>query len=63
MARSHSIYILRNMASGNVIGAFTVKHEMETARDRHERNIGPTTCLQYRDNVPYFPEHPCRLSK
>jgi hypothetical protein len=50
MARSHSIYILVDTGSGETIGCFTVKHEMQTARDKHPKR---SHCWRYRDNDPY----------
>jgi hypothetical protein len=52
MARSSYIYLLLDIASGEAVGAFTVKHEMQAARDRHPT---PTHCWRYRDNQPYGP--------
>ena len=53
MARSHYIYVLVDSGSGETIGAFTVKHEMQTVRDKHP---SPTHCWRYRDNHPYTDE-------
>lgn len=50
MARSHSIYVLFWKATGEPVGAFTVKHEMNTVRDRVGRQH--TYYLAFRDNQP-----------
>jgi hypothetical protein len=47
MARAHSIYILTGEVTGLVIGTFTVKHEMESARRRFP---GKPRCTRYPDN-------------
>lgn len=52
MARSSYIYILVDRRSGESIGGFTVKHEMETARKRLGK---PTYYMRYRDNQPDVP--------
>jgi hypothetical protein len=52
LARSSYIYLLIDTASGEAVGAFTVKHEMQTAWDRHGK---PAHCWRYRDNRPYAP--------
>lgn len=46
MARSSYIYQLVEDASGETVGAFTVKHEMETVRKRHPV---ATYVVRYRD--------------
>jgi hypothetical protein len=48
MARSTYIYQLVDSALGETVGAFTVKHEMETVRQRYQ---GPTYVVRYRDGV------------
>jgi hypothetical protein len=52
MARSQYIYLLVDTASGEAVGAFTVKHELVAARARHDR---PTHAWRYRDNQPGTP--------
>jgi hypothetical protein len=46
VARSSYIYLLVDTPSGEAVGAFTVKHEMMSARGRHPN---PTQCVRYKD--------------
>ena len=52
MARSHSIYILVQTSTGDIVGAFTVKKEMLAWR---ALCAFPTYCVQCRDNQPKIP--------
>ena len=53
MARSTYIYVLHEVYNHQPIGAFTVKHEMLTYREKHP---GPTYWLRYRDGHPEIRE-------
>lgn len=46
MARSSYIYVIINNATGDFMGAFTVKHEMQTARGKI---ASITHVLRFRD--------------
>lgn len=48
MARSSYIYLLREEDTDYIVGAFTVKHEMETYRDKYAPR--PTYWQRFRDN-------------
>jgi len=48
MARSSYIYIVFN-SHEDILGAFTVKHEMESYVKRYQ---GPVYCRRYRDAHP-----------
>lgn len=52
MARSSYIYVVRDQVTWALIAAFTVKHEMETFRERHPNK---TFYMRFRDNQPGEP--------
>lgn len=51
MARSSYIYLVLDSYSRKMLGAFTVKHEMEKFRERYKL---ATLVLRFRDNQPHI---------